>query len=75
MKILFEFDSVEVTVGTVAASESGEGFPKISKEFQFSHYTVLKIVFKCETFRTTAMMPSCGCPTKFTPTTENAFTT
>lgn len=44
---------------------TSELFQKISKEFQFSHCAVQKIVFKGETFRTAATIPRCGYPTKF----------
>ncbi|KAI3356616.1 hypothetical protein L3Q82_017824 [Scortum barcoo] len=37
----------------VAAYESGKGFKKISKEFDISHSTIRKIVYKWRTFKTT----------------------
>lgn len=51
----------------VAAYESGKGFKKISKEFDISHSTIRKIVYKWRTFKTTATMPGSGRPSKFTP--------
>ncbi len=51
----------------VAAYESGKGFKKVSKDFEISHSTVRKIVFKWRTFKTTADMPRSGHPSKFTP--------
>ena len=51
----------------VAAYESGKGFKKISKEFDISHSTIQKIVYKWKTFKTTATMPRSGRPSKFTP--------
>lgn len=51
----------------VAAYESGKGFKKISKDFEISHSTVRKIVYKWRAFKTTANMPRSGRPSKFTP--------
>lgn len=55
----------------VAAYESGKGFKKISKEFEISHSTVRKIVYKWGTFKTTANMPRAGHPSKFTPRADH----
>ncbi|KAJ8017329.1 hypothetical protein DPEC_G00016740 [Dallia pectoralis] len=49
----------------VDAYESGKGYRKISKQFEISHSTVRKIVYKWRTFKTTANMPRSGRPRKF----------
>ncbi|KAI3354672.1 hypothetical protein L3Q82_019161 [Scortum barcoo] len=51
----------------VAAYESGKGFKKISKEFDISHSTIQKTVYKWRTFNTTATMPRSARPSKFIP--------
>ena len=54
----------------VAAYESSKGFKKISKEFEISHSTVRKMIYKWRTFKITCPSLATGLR-KFTPRADH----